>query len=329
VALFLKRFCLVAGFWLAATSAFAQGGIEVQAAAIPSFDLNDRELRQFGKLVYRGGLQLTSPAKEFGGISALHVQPDGSRFLAVTDVGRWMRGRIVYSGATPTGLADVQMSPILGPDGKRLTQRRWYDSEAMTEHAGTVYVGIERVHQIVKFDFAKRGFRAHGEPIPVPESFKSLPGNKGIEGLAVLPKSHPLAGALVVITEAALDAAGNNQAFLLGGPKAGAFSIKRTDDFDVTDCAALPGGDLLILERRFSLLRSAVRIRRIAAADIKPEASIDPPIIFYADFSQQIDNFEGLGVHRTASGETVLTLVSDDNFSPLQRTLLMQFTLLD
>jgi hypothetical protein len=44
---------------------------------------------------------------------------------------------------------------------------------------------------------------------------------------------------------------------------------------------------------------------------------------------QQIDNFEGLGLHRAASGETVLTLVSDDNFSPLQRTLLMQFTLLE
>jgi hypothetical protein len=38
---------------------------------------------------------------------------------------------------------------------------------------------------------------------------------------------------------------------------------------------------------------------------------------------------EGLGVHRTAQGETVLTLVSDDNFSNLQRTLLLQFTLLE
>jgi len=36
---------------------------------------------------------------------------------------------------------------------------------------------------------------------------------------------------------------------------------------------------------------------------------------------------EGIGVHRTADGETVLTLVSDDNFSPIQRNLLLQFTL--
>jgi hypothetical protein len=43
----------------------------------------------------------------------------------------------------------------------------------------------------------------------------------------------------------------------------------------------------------------------------------------------QIDNMEGLSVHRSASGETVLTLVSDDNFSIIQRTILLQFTLLD
>jgi hypothetical protein len=41
----------------------------------------------------------------------------------------------------------------------------------------------------------------------------------------------------------------------------------------------------------------------------------------------QIDNMEGLSVHRTADGALVLTLISDDNFSPLQRTILLQFTL--
>ena len=40
-----------------------------------------------------------------------------------------------------------------------------------------------------------------------------------------------------------------------------------------------------------------------------------------------IDNMEGIAVHRAASGETILTLMSDDNFSPLQRTLIMQFAM--
>ena len=41
----------------------------------------------------------------------------------------------------------------------------------------------------------------------------------------------------------------------------------------------------------------------------------------------QIDNMEGLSVHRDAAGALVLTLISDDNFSLLQRTVLLQFTL--
>jgi len=54
---------------------------------------------------------------------------------------------------------------------------------------------------------------------------------------------------------------------------------------------------------------------------------VDGPELLSADMAYQIDNFEGMAVHRDASGALVLTLVSDDNFSPLQRTLLLQFTL--
>jgi len=46
-----------------------------------------------------------------------------------------------------------------------------------------------------------------------------------------------------------------------------------------------------------------------------------------ADLAYQIDNMEGIAVHRTAVGETILTIASDDNFSFLQRSLLLQFAL--
>ena len=41
----------------------------------------------------------------------------------------------------------------------------------------------------------------------------------------------------------------------------------------------------------------------------------------------QIDNMEGLAVRPGENGETLLTIVSDDNNSLLQRTLLLQFAL--
>jgi hypothetical protein len=104
--------------------------------------------------------------------------------------------------------------------------------------------------------------------------------------------------------------------------------VKRSLDYDVSDAALLPGGDVLLLERKFSWTSGlAVRIRRIALGAIKPGAVVDGPILFEADLGFEIDNMEGLSVHRMSGGEIVLTLVSDDNFSAIQRTLLLQFTL--
>jgi hypothetical protein len=308
----------------------APRSIEVGAQQIGFFDNRDRELRRFGMLEFRGGLVLTSSWKEFGGISSIRVAADGGRFIAVTDKANWLRGRIVYDGSKPVGIAEAEMAPMLDANGNRLSARGWYDVESIAEDGGTLYVGIERVHRVVKFDFGKDGLRARGVPIPQPQGIAALPSNRGLEALVVVPKGFPLAGTLVAVSEAGLDAAGNIKAFLIGGPSPGPFAVKRTDDFDVSDIAMLPGGDLLLLERRASWLRGlAVRIRRIALPAVRPRAIVDGPVIFFADLGQQIDNMEGISVHHAPSGETVLTLISDDNFSPLQRTLLLQFTLLE
>jgi hypothetical protein len=69
-----------------------------------------------------------------------------------------------------------------------------------------------------------------------------------------------------------------------------------------------------------------MRIRRMALASVQPGATIDGPVLIEADMGYQIDNMEGLSVHRDG-GALVLTLISDDNFSMMQRTLLLQFTL--
>jgi len=92
----------------------------------------------------------------------------------------------------------------------------------------------------------------------------------------------------------------------------------------------LPSGDLLLLERKFSIMKGVgIRIRRTPLASVKPDALIDGATIFEVDLSYEIDNMEGIDAHVTTEGETVLTLISDDNFSMIQRTLLLQFTLVD
>lgn len=106
--------------------------------------------------------------------------------------------------------------------------------------------------------------------------------------------------------------------------------MKRSDDFDVSDCVVLPPGDLLLLERSYSPAKGvAMRIRRVPLASIDDGVLVDGKPLIVADMGYQIDNMEVIGLHRDAQGRLVLTLISDDNFSFLQRTLLLQFTLVE
>ncbi len=302
-------------------------GIEIQAKPIDAFGRLDTKRQRFGMLTFRGGLELTSPFKEFGGLSAINIAADGVNFIAATDRSWWLRGRITYSGQRPSGIAAATMAPMLGPDGRTLAARRWFDTEAIARDGNTVYVGIERVHRIVRFDFSKDGLVARARPIDVPPAFRSLPSNGSIEALAFVPRGSPLGGSLVAIAERGRDRNGDHLGFLIGGPQPGQFTIKRKNDFDVSDATVSPRGDLLLLERKFGWTTGLfVRIRRLALADLQPGVPLDGPTVLEADLSQQIDNLEGITAHRSGN-ETVLTLISDDNFSPLQRTLLLQFTL--
>jgi hypothetical protein len=304
--------------------------IEIRSEPIEAFDPRDPSRQRFGKLQFRGGLVLTSPYKEFGGLSSLRLEPDGARFIMVSDKGRWLKGRILYRDDRPIGIAEAVMAPVLGRDGKPLAARGWYDTESIADDGGRLYVGIERVHRIVRFDYGKHGLLARGRPIEVPAAMRKLPSNKSIEALVKIPKGEPLAGTLIAFSERGLDAQGDHLAFLIGGRRPGTFALKRRDNFDVSDAALLPKGDLLVLERKYSALSGvAIRIRRVALAGLAPGALVDGTIIFTADLNDQVDNMEGLALHRDAGGAMVLTMISDDNFSALQRTLLLQFTLVE
>jgi hypothetical protein len=321
---------------LLATSVFAQTPryasvptrIEIGAVPITSFDNRDPSQIRFGALEFRGGLELTSKNPAFGGISGLHIEPDGAHFLAVTDHGSWLRGRIVYRDGKPVGIADAEIAPILGSDGKPLAARGWYDTESLTERDGIFYIGIERVEQIVRLDYRRDGFKARAEPIKVPPDFKTFKYNRSLECLVAAPHGSPLTGVLIAVTERSLDARGNLRSFLLDGDRVARFSVKRTDDFDVSDCAILPPSDLLLLERRYSLLRGvAIRIRRVPLESLKADALVDGHAMIEADLAYAIDNMEGMAVHRASSGEMIVTLISDDNFSFIQRNLLLQFAI--
>jgi hypothetical protein len=305
--------------------------IMIDAKPIAAFRPRAPDQRRFGMVEYLGGLELSSSYPKFGGFSAIRVAADGAHFISLTDKGWWLTGRVVYANGRPVGIVEAVMAPMLGPDGRPLETGRWHDTESLAERDGWLYVGIEGANRIVRFDFARQGVQARAEATPAAPGIRFLPINKGLEALTFAPRAGKLAGALIAFSERGLDRNGNLKAFLIGGASPGEFSVRRRDNFDISDGVTLPSGNVLLLERRFSWWTGiAIRLRRIAISDIAPGALVDGTDLLSADLSYEIDNMEGLSVHSDANSAIILTMISDDNFNHLlQRTVLLQFRLVE
>jgi hypothetical protein len=327
-------------FLIAAASATAQSAkptvraprlLTITATPIQSFNRSEPDRVRFGALEFLGGLVLEANDDRFGGISGIRMTDDNEGFLAITDRAHWLRGRLLLEGRRPVGIENLTIAPILDANRGSLASGSSFDTEALALGIeGDVFVGIERVHRVVRYDFGKRNFFSLARNVDVPRGMRDLPRNQGIEGLVFIPHNRPLGGSLIAFSERGLDKAGNLRAFLIGGPTPGEFAVRRVGDFDITDAALIPGGDILVLERYFSWQRGiGMRIRLIRLADIKPGAVVDGTMLIDAGNAHQIDNMEGIAAHRAANGETVITVVSDDNFTRLQRTLLLRFALIE
>lgn len=307
--------------------------VPVAIAASPiDFDRENPSRKAFGKLVFRAGLNLYGKSAYFGGFSALAIDPSGRTLLALSDAGSWLRATLDYDGRKLKGLENGVLGPILGPDGKPLGDPRLRDSEGMTlatgdTSQGTAYVSFEQRHRIARYPFSAERFGPPAGLVTLPGGTKGFSGNRGLEAITLI-RAGRLKGTLVAFGEGSASGSGNLQGWLIGGPTPGSITLKRIGGFDVTDATALPDGGIAVLERRFRFSEGVkMRIRRIRAAELKKGAVIGGEVLLEANDSFNIDNMEAIAAYRAPSGETVLTLMSDDNFSPLQRTLIMQFAL--
>lgn len=306
--------------------------VTVTAHAIDHFRIGDRATTRFGPLEFIGGLELRGAHPNFGGLSALRLMPDGQRFLAITDTGDWVEGTIVQSNGKPAAIRNVTIGPTLGPDGQRAKDIGLWDSESIALDGGMAYVGIERDHSVLAFPIGRDGVRARGKPVPLPAFVADWPDNKGIEALGILPPGTPFAGWLIGISERSSRGDAPTEGFVMktDGGDPFRFRLTRSDGFDITDLDFLPNGDMIVLERAFSPIRGVgMRMRRVKTATIQPDALIDGEVLITADMAYHVDNMEGLSITRNAAGETIFTLISDDNFSIAQRTLLLQFRWLE
>jgi hypothetical protein len=317
-----------------AGQAGAQGfePVEIRANPLDQLRLTQAAARYEG-LEPRGALVLSSPDPRFGSWSGLDFGGDGTTFYAVSDDGLWLTGRIVEEEGRLTGIAGAMLAPMLDATGQPIEGDAASDAEGLrildNDGVMTALISFERGADVRAFAATPDLATALASRFVLPIFVHGMPANQGLESIAVAPADSALAGAIVLVAERSLNLEHNHRAFIVNGPRNGPFAIRRTDEFDITDAAFLPDGDLLILERRFRITEGfAMRIRRIAAASIDAGATVDGQVLIQADVSDRIDNMEGIAV-TVRDGETLLTLISDDNHNFLQHTIMARFAVTD
>lgn len=276
-------------------------------------DREDPARRTVGPLTYLKGWSITSNDRRFGGISAMHV--DGDEVMAISDAGSMIRFDLPVSSRSA---ADIAPMPGPGAPGSKVD----HDSEALVVHRNKVWVSYESRDEIWRYSRKDLAPEASASP----PSMEDWPYNLGGEAMLRLP-----GGKFLLFSEGKSGPEGSTEALLfdgdpaVAGTRATRLRYRPPPGFRITDAALLPDGRVLYLNRRFSFTDGIAAKLTIGpkpgtGAILAGEeiAHLEPPLA--------VDNMEALSVTRE-NGRTIVWIASDDNFNPLQRTLLLKFAL--
>jgi len=308
---------------------------------------------RLGDLKYVRGHWLSSPAAEFGELSAIALLPsddeaasgDGDlQLLSVTDQGYW-----VVMPARPEPVDVATLGPLLDADGASLATltadgASLADAEGVTLlPSGDALVSFEREHRVLRY-VAPEYVGARGTSVGVEQWVRTCDsviegfGNAGIEAVQALNASHVVVACEHPPSEGALHGVRRDttpvRVLDVRAPPALARTLHYPieDGWGVVDFALLAPGTLLVLERTYvSGWGNAIRLRRLGltALDGADGTLLAPELLLElrSDVHVGIDNFEGLACLPTSNGTARVFMVSDNNFHPSQRTLLLEFEL--
>jgi hypothetical protein len=306
--------------------------LAIQATTLP-LKLDDPAASEVGRLKWRGGVSLTANSRDFGGWSDLQVAPDGSSLRSISDVGSWLTADIVYdAGGNLAGLARGRIGPLHGPNGKPLPNKMEADAESMARLPdGSWLVGFEQRHRILRYpagdEAAGQGLAGTPHLLEGPPQLARQPGNGGLEAMTALPD-----GRVLMLSEEYSEQAGTTMGWI-GEPVGDGFrwltfNYATIPDFRMTAITSLPDGSFVTLERAFDVIRGVrVRVMRFTMDQLKPGRTLQAEELARLYVPYAVDNLEGISATRGPRGETLLWLMSDNNFNPLQRTILLLFEL--
>ena len=282
------------------------------------------ERTNFGALMLLSAFRLSSKDKRFGGLSGLSIGSDG-RLYAISDNGYWLSAQMVRDqNDLLLNLVDWQIAPLITTSGTA-TSGGLRDAEALTRAKdGSFLVAFEGIHRIWRYAAPPLTMKSVPDIVKTPPEIVRAPGNGGMEGIASLAD-----GRLLILTEEFANPDGSFKGWLMEGQKAVVLSYFPGRGFHVTDCAALDNGDVLVLERRyvpFGIL--SARITLIEGKQLRAGSKLIGKELLKLEQPLAAENYEGIAVQRTPRG-TIIFIISDDNYSSFQQTLLLQFLLAD
>jgi hypothetical protein len=303
--------------------------LAVTASPLP-LNRDDPGMTRVGMLRFAGAVQLTSADARFGGISGLR-DGGGDRLIAVTDTGNWLTLATIERRGRLVGVGTVVMASLPQPDGKPAARKADVDAEAV-EHdpaTGITTVVYEQQHRLAHFTGidARRPESLAQPPVTteVITAMTGWPANGGGEAMAVLPE-----GARIILAEDARRPDGAIRTLLTRAGATVEIGVQPLPGHSPTDAIALDDHRILVLHRRFSGFGGWSAA--LTLVDLSPtlagKADAPLPQRLLARFAAPLtfDNMEGLALRRQGR-RTFLYMISDDNLSRAQRTLLMKFEL--
>lgn len=297
-----------------------KAGPEIALVATPvPLNAADPSQTAVGRFVYAGGIAVTSPdTSRLHGLSDL-ILIDGAQIEAVSDDGDRFSARLQLDAAGRlVGLTDGKLSPLLGPDGAPVQGKANGDAEGLTRLPnGQRLVSFERDHRIWRYAVDAAG--QWSLPAVAPKPSTIFPDNEGMEALTAYPAAGP-------------------DAYLVGAEEGEVWLCRLSSscqsappqspiDFTwgLTAFTAFQGKALATLHRAYDPVRGWRAQLKFIADPMAPAGRQYPIATLTLDGPLVRDNFEGVALSTTPAGATRVYLLSDDNGSANQRTLLLAF----
>ena len=263
---------------------------------------------------------MTLSSHLFGGYSAMLPLPDG-RMLAISDGGRFL----TFVPPGTSGRASTYR-PRLGTllpavrDDKRSVDA---ESAARDPQTGRLWLGMEFRNAIIRLSptWTRDG-------IVAPKAMRDWGNNSGPEAMARLAD-----GRFLVLAEGAREWLWprTHDGLLFAGdpvedPNAvTSFTLEGPTGFVPVDMVQIPDGRVLVLMRTLIWPVPEIFAGRIAIGDpakIRKDGTWHVTEVARLASTLPVDNFEGLAVTPREDGRLNVWLISDDNQTQLQRTLL-------